>query len=133
MKCHFNYFQAYIICICDSFLQLKVLFVVVKKSWVCKNEYSNTRLCAVWTTDSAPHYNVSNSTCLKLLLKRKRLHLNFSNTILIFFYVDYNIVHVYFMWNSNSLAVTNVTYFFFSNYLITFVHVNWYFLQQKYS
>lgn len=34
MKCHFNYFQAYIICICDSFLQLKVLIVVVKKSWV---------------------------------------------------------------------------------------------------
>lgn len=57
--------------LCDSFLQLKVLFVVVKKSWVCKNEYSNTRLCAVWTTDSAPHYNVSNSTCLKLLLNEK--------------------------------------------------------------
>lgn len=38
---------------------------------ICKNEYSNTRLCAVWTTDSAPHYNVSNSTWLRLLLNEK--------------------------------------------------------------
>lgn len=89
---------------------------------IWKNKYSNTRLCAVWTTDSAPHYNVSNSTCLKLLLKRKRLHLNFSNTILIFFYVDYNIVHVYFMWNSNTielLRMWHISFFQLPYYIYT--------------
>lgn len=133
MKCHFNYFQAYIICICDSFLQLKVLFVVVKKSWVCKNEYSNTRLCAVWTTDSAPHYNVSNSTCLKLLLNEK----GFILISVIQFWFSFMSIITLFMFILCEIQTQFSCYecdiFLFSNYLITFIHVNWYFLQQKYS
>lgn len=137
MKCHFNYFQAYIICICDSFLQLKVLFVVVKKSWV-RDTSAKINIAILGFVRCGPqilhpitmHLTQHVSNCFQnekgfILISVIQFWFSFMSIITLFMFILCEI--------QTQFSCYECDIFLFSNYLITFIHVNWYFLQQKYS